>query len=404
MFNKLAAIIRKDATIRFASRSELLFFLILPVVFTAILGGGVAFGAPGDDNRVRLPVADLDGSDLSAALVAQLALSDTVRAEVMDQAAAEQLLDARDVSAIITIPPGFGAALGSDAVLGDGTAKLSIASAPNSNAGLIVEQALREATAAVSRPLLVARASTRSLETIAPFASPAERAATFDRARGAAEEALGAAPRRVLFTTTGETDAYNQSAQSSAGQLITWVLIPLLGISGLFAYERVTGTLRRTIVTPTRKSTYLLGTISGQMLMALVQMAILVLFGILVMKVPWGQNPVALALILVTFALAAVCMGTMLGTLVKTESQASNVSIMLGMAMALLGGCWWPMELFPPAVQTAVKALPTTWAMQAMTDLTMRGQGLVGVAPESAVLVGFAVLFFIIGVWRFRFE
>jgi ABC-2 type transport system permease protein len=77
---------------------------------------------------------------------------------------------------------------------------------------------------------------------------------------------------------------------------------------------------------------------------------------------------------------------------------------MLGMSMALLGGAWWPMELFPAGLQQVVKVLPTTWAMSAMTDITMRGQGLAGVLPETAVLLGFAAVFFAIGVWRLRFE
>jgi ABC-2 type transport system permease protein len=42
--------------------------------------------------------------------------------------------------------------------------------------------------------------------------------------------------------------------------------------------------------------------------------------------------------------------------------------------------------------------------MQGMLDLVLRGQGLIGVLPEAAVLVGFAVVFFTIGVWRFRYE
>jgi ABC-2 type transport system permease protein len=138
--------------------------------------------------------------------------------------------------------------------------------------------------------------------------------------------------------------------------------------------------------------------------MALVQMGLLVAFGILVMKVPWGQNPLALIVILSTFALAGVALGTTLGTFVKTESQASNLSIMLGMSMALLGGAWWPMELFPAGLQQIVKVLPTTWAMSAMTDITMRGQGLVDILPEAAVLLGFAAVFFTIGIWRFRYE
>jgi ABC-2 type transport system permease protein len=158
------------------------------------------------------------------------------------------------------------------------------------------------------------------------------------------------------------------------------------------------------LVTPTRKGTFLLGMISGQLGLALVQMALLVVFGIVVMKVSWGSSPAALALLLVTFGLASVALGTMLGTFVKTDGQAGNVSIMAGMVMALLGGCWWPLELFPEGLRQAVRVLPTTWAMEGLTDLTTRGGGLADVSLNAAVLVGFAAVFFAIGIWRFRYE
>lgn len=48
-----------------------------------------------------------------------------------------------------------------------------------------------------------------------------------------------------------------------------------------------------------------------------------------------------------------------------------------------------------------MKALPTTWALQGMLDLLIRGQGLAGGAQEAGVLLGFAVVLFTIGVWRF---
>ena len=84
----------------------------------------------------------------------------------------------------------------------------------------------------------------------------------------------------VVTGTTEDQIEYDPRANSSAGQLITWVFIPLIGISAMFAYERQKGTLRRLLTTPTRKSTYLLGTIVGQVLTALVQMLLLVGFGI----------------------------------------------------------------------------------------------------------------------------
>ena len=100
---------------------------------------------------------------------------------------------------------------------------------------------------------------------------------------------------------------------------------------------------------------------------------------------------------LITSTLAAAALGTTLGTFVKTEAQAGGLSMMLGMVMALLGGCWYPIELFPPFVQTAAKVLPTTWAMQGMLDIVLRGEGLIGVLLEAAVLLGFAATFFASG-------
>jgi hypothetical protein len=42
--------------------------------------------------------------------------------------------------------------------------------------------------------------------------------------------------------------------------------------------------------------------------------------------------------------------------------------------------------------------------MQGMLDLVLRGQGLAAVLPEAGVLVGFAALFFTIGILRFKYE
>ena len=138
--------------------------------------------------------------------------------------------------------------------------------------------------------------------------------------------------------------------------------------------------------------------------MALVQMLLLVLFGVFVMKLSWGRNPAGLGVMLFASALAAAAIGTSMGTFVKTGGQANGLSILAGMVMALMGGCWYPLELFPAAIQTVVKILPTTWAMQGMLDLVLRGRGLMDVLPEAGVLLGFAALFFAIGVWRFRYE
>ncbi len=403
MLNKLTAIIRKDTALRFEGRSELLFFLILPLIFTFLIGGGLPAAGGGGDNRLLVPVADEDGSPRSAALLDALAAGDVVRPEAMSRAEAEALLADEDAAAALVIPAGFGAALSADGLAAGQEAAVTLLVSPTSNVAPAIEGEVNRAVSALARPLLVARNATEGVAAVRPFADETARAAFFAAALAAAE-AEAAPPARVVTEVAAGGNAYDQRAQASAGQLITWVFIPLLGASGLFALERVLGTLRRLLTTPTRKSTFLLGAIGGQYLVALAQMVLLVLFGVLVMRVPWGRDPLALMVVLVTFGLAGVALGTALGTFVKTEGQSSNLSIMLGMAMALLGGCWWPMELFPAGLQQVVKVLPTTWAMSAMTDITMRGHGLVDILPEAGVLLAFAAAFFLVGLWRFRYE
>ncbi len=398
ILRKIFSITWKDTRLRFSSPMEWLFFLILPLVFTVILAGGT--GSSGD-SRPRLVVVDQAQTGLSGQLAALLGESQSAQVEPLPLAEAEAEFEDRNAVALLVIPAGFDLP-----ALEKGRSELELHSQPNNLNALAADQAVQAAIRRLGSEFEIASLSTDEAERIRPFPSPADRQAYFDRALQAAHGELSAAPERIAVTqaATQDSTAYDPRANSSAGQLITWVFIPLLGISGMFAYERQSGALRRLLTTPTQRGVYLLGTITGQVLLALVQMLLLVGFGALVMKVSWGQSPAALALILVASALAAAALGAALGAFVKTDGQAQGLSILLGMVMALLGGCWYPLELFPGAVRTAALVLPTRWAMQGMLDIVLRGQGLAAVLPEAGVLLGFAVVFFTVGVLRFRFE
>jgi ABC-2 type transport system permease protein len=395
---KILAIFSKDTIIRFSSLSEWLFFLILPIIFTVVLAGGT--GAP-KDTRIILAVTDLADSSLSTQLISELENSDVVRPDVKDLEKAEDDLEGRKVSAILVIPEDF-----TLENLQTGELSIDFRQLPNDLNAIASEQAVQASISKISSSVEIAKSSVALAEQVRPFASEADRQAYFNKAMKQAQEEITNAPQRmdVQRAATSDEIEYDPRANSSAGQLITWVFIPLIGISGMFAFERQKGTLRRVLVTPTMKSTYLIGTILGQVFWALVQMALLIGFGILVMKLQWGQNIPALIVILISSALAAAALGVMLGAFVKTEGQATGLSIMIGMVMALLGGCWYPIELFPKVVGTITKILPTRWAMQGLLDLVLRGQGMAAILPETGVLLAFAAVFLLIGIWRFKYE
>ncbi len=396
---KILAIFIKDTLLRFTSPVEWAFFLILPIVFTFILGGGTGF--QNQDPRVYFHVVDQANSPLSVSLVAELEKSTAVRPGLVELDKAVKDFEENQVSALLLIPPDFNLE-----TLRAGEAAVELRQQPNDVRAFAIQQGVNTALTRVSSAVDIAAASLSQAEALRPFPSISGRQVFFDASLEDAYTQMEAAPQRISQVQASTVDPieYDPNANSAAGQMITWVFIPLIGLSAMFAMERQLGTLRRVLVTPTSKATFIAGTVLGQVLTAVVQMALLIGFGALVLKLQWGNAPAATALIVITSALAAGSLGTMLGTFVKTEAQGNGLSIMIGMVMAMLGGCWYPIELFPAFMRTAAQALPTYWSMQGMLDILVRGQGITGVLLESAVLLGFALVFYLIGILRFKYE
>jgi len=108
--------------------------------------------------------------------------------------------------------------------------------------------------------------------------------------------------------------------------------------------------------------------------------------------------------VVLAFSLAIVSMGTFFAALVRTEEQAGNIMIGAAMAMAALGGAWWPLTITPSYMQTLGHLFPSAWAMDAFQDIIILGGGVAEILPETGILLAYAVLFFALGVWRLKFE
>ncbi|MCB0202214.1 MAG: ABC transporter permease, partial [Anaerolineae bacterium] len=243
--SKILSIAWKDTQLRFASRSEILFFLLLPILFTVLVGQ--FSGEQSDvDRREVVLVVNQDGSALATDLIDTINRSTTIRAEVLAAGEAARRFDDRDAPALVTIPAGFEATLRS----GQPVELAMETDATNLNA-LVVEQGVRAAAGVVGRPLAAALLSVDQAEQVRPFTGDAERIAFFDSSLAAARDLTAIAPVRVETTSAVETDnsSFNGYAFASSGQLIIWTLIPLLGTSVLFAFERETGTLQRLLTT-----------------------------------------------------------------------------------------------------------------------------------------------------------
>ena len=176
--------------------------------------------------------------------------------------------------------------------------------------------------------------------------------------------------------------------------------------------ERKTGSLRRLVAAPLTRSELLLGKMLPIWLLTLVQIAVIFLFGALILpllgigKLGVGESPLAWALTSAVIALCSTSLGIMISALAKSEGQISGLSNALLWVAGFLGGALIPSFMIQqiPMLNVLSRLVPQSWATRAYYDILARGAGLAQVLPSLGMLLVFSAVFFFIGLRRFKFE
>ena len=174
--------------------------------------------------------------------------------------------------------------------------------------------------------------------------------------------------------------------------------------------EKKVGTFRRLLVAPMSPEALLLGKLTPFLIVNLVQIVLMFAVGVFIMpfvgapKLELGRHPEALILISLAASLTATGLGLLIAALAKTAEQISGLGTLLAVTMAALGGVMVPRYVMPDFMRTIGLISPHAWALTAYQDVLVRGYDVARILPEVGVLMGFAVVFFGVALWRFKWD
>lgn len=92
----------------------------------------------------------------------------------------------------------------------------------------------------------------------------------------------------------------------------------------------------------------------------------------------------------------------LLGSLARTPQQVTALAPPIGIALGMLGGCMWPLEIVGPTMRAVGHATAHAWAVDALMRGVGAGAGPSDVAVELLALAGFAVAFLLLALLAFR--
>ena len=191
--------------------------------------------------------------------------------------------------------------------------------------------------------------------------------------------------------------------QNVPAYTIFGVFFIVLTLASSFLQEKKDGTFQRILAAPLSKTALLIGKLLPYYVVNLVQIGLMLCIGIVVFGIKLGNLP---ALVIISFALAAAAngLGLLVAALGKTEAQVNALSVLLAITLSALGGMMVPTFIMPDLMKTLSLFTPHAWALAGYHDIIIRGLGTKDILSEMFVLLGFAFIFFVIALWRFRFD
>ena len=171
--------------------------------------------------------------------------------------------------------------------------------------------------------------------------------------------------------------------------------------------EREAGTLRRLLSAPLPRWTIIAGKMLAYGLLVCMQVAILFTLGYLAFDISLGQDPLALVVITLAIAFVAVSLGMLVAAFAKTSKQADNIGMILAFVFAGIGGAfptWPPMFRSEGFTGIIAKFTPHAHALEGYYSVMAENAALTQILPQLGILLLMGIVFFLIAVWRFKFE
>jgi ABC-2 type transport system permease protein len=420
------ALVRKDLQLFFSDRRAVILTFAVPIAIASFFGSIFRGGGDNDAEPARIPIAivDRDGSAISTGIVSGLQADRSLSTTTPALEDARSAVQRGDVAVVAIVPPGFGDAAGraflSQAekpqleLLFDPSRSAELAMVRGMLTGHVMEAVGREVfggaqgRAIVDKTLSQLDASNmpaQTRDTLRSLLQSVQRLNQQSSPTGGGGPSI-AVPYRVNeeAVTGGGNAQYNGYAHSFAGMGIQFLLFAAIELGMGILIERELGIWKRFRSAPLSRFTLLAARGASGTIITLLTLVVSFAFAMLVFGVRIHGSLIGFAAIAIACSLMAATFGLLVAALGKTAAATRRVATFAVLIMVMLGGAWVPSFVFPAWLQQITVVIPARWAVDGLDAMTWRGLGLNAAIAPTVILLGFAVLFAVSTLVKFRWE
>ncbi|GAB4553275.1 MAG: ABC transporter permease [Anaerolineae bacterium] len=397
---KIFLIIAKDIRMQLADPTALIIYYTAPILLTLVIslafsgfaGGGIPIeGAPiiiVNQDRGSILV----GGNMGERLISVFsnlpgALENTFDIETMsDPEAARAKVRRGEAKVAVIIPPNF-----SESFTQIGTQKVEAEVYGDANAALEPQIVL-----SITEGFISSVASSSIATSAAALTNPIQIAQISQQIA----EQLQSNPPISYVTSEGnanQNQSFNPIQVIAPSMAVFFLLFSMsFGVVGILD-EREKWTLQRMFVTPTSRTSILIGKMGGTYLNGVIQLVVLIIttsiMGQVIFggSVPiWGGSILLMIVTIVVTVAAAIGLGTIICGLAKDRQQAIVLSSTIPIVMGIFGGSFFASGSTAPPAGVLSYATLNYWGQSAFIELS---RGNIPTTNIIALIIFFLVTF-----------
>lgn len=190
-------------------------------------------------------------------------------------------------------------------------------------------------------------------------------------------------------------DGLKNVSTRALGFLLVFMFAQGLNVTGLLIKNKENKTYYRLKTSPIKMSVYLAGNLIAAFLIVMIQ----VFVGILIISSYFSFNVAPVLLISASFAIVVVSVGLLITSIARTRELSNNISTLIMTPTAMLGGCFWSVDLMPSFMQKISLFTPHYWAMSGFSKVN---SGNYAIGQCLLVLFAFSLLAGLFAVYNFK--
>ncbi|MFG0256513.1 MAG: ABC transporter permease [Phycisphaerales bacterium JB043] len=221
---------------------------------------------------------------------------------------------------------------------------------------------------------------------------------------------------RALALDAGQTDpALEELPVTEKGSRYVDFLFPGLlgmnlmgtgmwGVGFAIADVRRRKFLRRMLVTPMRRSSFLLSFVLSRLVFLVFELIILTSFGIWVLGIPLRGNILSFVIVCAMGAMLFAALGVLVASRARTIEGVSGLMNFAMVPMWLASGVFFSYERFPDALHPLIRLLPLTGLNDALRAIMIDGASLISQWSELLMMGVWTALCVVVALKIFRWD